>query len=569
MAVDRLVKREQAETRGPAAVAPTAPAGLQPWRGALAVGFAVFVSGGVLLGVEIAASRVLAPFFGNSLFVWGALIGVVLAGLSLGYWVGGALADRFPAPLLLVSIIGAAAAAILAIPFVDEPVLEAVVGWNPGPRLNPIVAAVALFGAPSVLLGGATPVAVRLRARSVTHVGRTAGRLFAVSTAGSIAGTFATAFWLIPEFGTNQLLALAAGALVFAVGVVAVAERMWIVTALAVAATVSSGLAFVAVAPERGQTLSGAAAENWSPLYRLRARENRGTADLRDVNERSGFEVVYAKETRYHRLAVVDDDESRHLRFDNSFQSGMYLDDPYRTRYRYTDFFNLGLAYNRRARNVLFIGLGGGSAPKRMWRDFPKLRIHAVELDPVVVDVGYRLFRVPRDPRLRVEADDGRRFLARNGKRWDVIAIDAFYADSVPFHLTTREFLELVRSRLAPGGVVLTNAIGALTGPDSRLFRSLYRTYRSAFPTVVVHPTILPHEGGLDTVRNLIMVATEQAAPQKRFLLERWRAVRRQAPSAPRLTKPILDRYDRPIPTRDVPTLTDDYAPTDALLFID
>ena len=566
MAVEPGLERET-PTVSPASPRPSAPA--RDRRAALAVGLAVFTSGGVLLAVEIAASRVLAPFFGNSLFVWGALIGVVLAGLSLGYWAGGALADRFPAPDLLVSIIGAAALAILAVPFADEPVLEAVVEWNPGPRLNPLVAAIALFGLPSVLLGGATPVAVRLRARSVAHVGRTAGRLFAVSTAGSIAGTFAAAFWLIPEFGTNQLLALAAGTLLVAVAAVALAERMLVPAVLALAATIASAATFVAVAPERGETLSRAEAQNWSPLYRLRARERRGTGDLRTANEQSGFRVVYAKETRYHRLAVVDDGDSRYLRFDNSFQSGMYLSDPFRTRYRYTDLFQLGLAYNPRARNVLFIGLGGGSAPKRMWRDFPRLQVEVVELDPVVVDVGYRLFGVPKDGRLRVHVDDGRRFLARSERRWDVIAIDAFYADSLPFHLTTREFLELVRSRLAPGGVVLSNAIGALTGQDSKLFRSLYRTYRSAFPTVAVHPTILPDEGGLDTVRNLIIVSTEQAAPRPRFLVERWQRLRERAPTAPGLTKPILDRYDRPIPTQDVPTLTDDYAPTDALLFID
>src|SRR5436189_3387315 len=116
---------------------------------AAAISAAVFVSGGVLLGVEIAASRVLAPFFGNSLFVWGALIGVVLAGLAIGYWAGGALADRHPRPELLVAAITLGAAGVLAIPFLDQTILEAVVSWDPGPRLNPLVASVLLFGAPS------------------------------------------------------------------------------------------------------------------------------------------------------------------------------------------------------------------------------------------------------------------------------------------------------------------------------------------------------------------------------------------------------------------------------------
>jgi spermidine synthase len=247
----------------------------------------------------------------------------------------------------------------------------------------------------------------------------------------------------------------------------------------------------------------------------------------------------------------------------------MYVDDPYRTRFRYTDFFHLGLAYNPGARNVLFIGLGAGSSEKRMWRDFPELDLRAVELDPVVVDVAHRFFAVPEnDPRLEISVGDGRRFLADNAQRWDVIVIDAFFADAIPFHLVTHEFLRLAQTRLAPGGVVVTNAIGALDGPGSKLFRSIYRTYRTVFPTVLVHPTILEGDRGDETFRNLILVATESAAPQRTFLLERWREIRRRAPSAPDLTRPILDRHDAFIPTDDVPTLTDDYAPTDALLLL-
>ena len=169
----------------------------------------------------------------------------------------------------------------------------------------------------------------------------------------------------------------------------------------------------------------------------------------------------------------------------------MYLNAPFRTRYRYTDLFHLGIAYNTDARRVLYVGLGAGSSEKRLWRDFPRAQIQAVELDPVVVDVAYRYFHLPRDPRLRVSVGDGRRYLADDEQRFDVIVIDAFFADAIPAHLVTQEFLRLVRTRLAPGGVVVTNAIGAISGPGSRLFRSIYKTYRTVFPSVLVHPAIL------------------------------------------------------------------------------
>lgn len=529
---------------------------------ALGISAAVFLSGAVLLGLELVASRVLAPFFGSSIFVWGALIGVVLAGLSIGYWTGGVLADRFPAPQLLLGVLALGAGTTLLIPVVDGPVLEAVVDWDLGPRWNPLVAAVILFGLPSVILATATPIAVRLRARSLAGLGKTAGRLFALSTAGSIAGTFATAFFLIPEVGTNQLLGMLATGLFVAAGLVALGERMLVSGAALTVLVAGSVAATFFLAPDEGGRLTGAAAQNWSPLFRERGERQEVAAPS------GGFELIYSKNTRYHGLSVVEDGESRHLRFESSFQSGMYLDNPFRTRYEYTDFLQLPLAYNPGARKILFIGLGGGSLQKRIWRDFPDVDQQVVELDPVVRDVAYRYFRLPRSPRVRVTVEDGRRYLQRHDERWDAIVIDAYFSDSLPFHLTTLEFLELARSRLAPGGVVASNLIGAVAGEGSKLFRAMYKTYRGVFPTVVVHP--VREEGDDDgALRNLIVVAGDGAAPGQDVLLERWRELRAGSPRAADLTKAIRGRHEAVVPTRDVPVLTDDYAPTDSLLFLD
>ena len=534
-------------------------------RNAAATGIAVFVAGAVLLGLEIASSRVLAPSFGTSLYVWGALIGVVLAGLSTGYWLGGTIADRLPTPRLLVGLLGGGALLVLAIPFVDGWVLDRVVAWDPGPRLDPLLATVLLFGAPSVVLGGVSPVAVRLRARELEHLGRTAGRLFAVSTAGSIAGTFLTAFWLIPELGTDQLLAASSVALMLAAAIVALAERLAVAFALALVIAGASVSAVVALAPETGGTVAASQLRNWSPVYRLRGQRD----TLEDpAAVQAGYNVLLAKDSRYHRIAVVEDDTSRYLRFDSSFQSGMYRNEPYRARFAYTDYLQLALAYQPSARRILFVGLGGGSAPKRMWRDFPALQVDVVELDGEVVRAAYRFFEVPRDPRLAIEVEDGRRFLAHHDGPWDAIVVDAFYSDAIPFHLATREFLQLARSRLRPGGVVVTNIIGTVKGAESRLFRSMLRTYRAVFPTVAIHPVLEPGNRDLTVVRNLILVSGDGAAPSKEFLAERWAGVRRRAPAAPDLTAAIRDRVDEAVATNDVPVLTDDYAPTDALLLL-
>ena len=537
----------------------SAPSGLR--RRSLLIAAGVFTSGAVLLGVEIAASRVLAPFFGTSLFVWGALIGVVLTGLMIGYWLGGMLADRAPAPALLVSSMGLGALLVLLIPLVDGPVLEWVVGWDPGPRLNPLVAAVLLFGPASVVLAATTPIAVRLSAHSLAHLGRTSGRLFSISTAGSIAGTFLTAFFLIPELGTNQLLALAATTLAVVALAIAAVERVWPATGAVAALVVAGVVATVVLAPSGGGALSAVEAADWSPVSRSRDELRRVPTEAADLTD-----VIYSRDTQYHRLSVTESNGIRYLRFDNSWQSAMRMADPQEAIFAYTDDLNLGLAYAPMARTALFVGLGGGTAPRRMLADFPQLKATAVELDPEVIRVAKRYFALPDDPRLTLTAEDGRRFLTRVDEKWDLIVIDAFFADAIPFHLTTSEFMDVVRDRLAPGGVVVTNIIGSVSGERSKLFRSMYRTYRSAFASVAVHPVgNLPGTGDDEASRNIILIAGDAAVPARAVLEARWRSLNRSRPDPVDLTDAIRGRYERTIPL-DVPTLTDDFAPTDHLL---
>lgn len=530
--------------------------------GVTALGATVFLSGAVLLGVEIVASRVLAPSFGSSLYVWGSLIGVVLAGLAVGYWAGGWLADRYPSPRLLIGMLVLASAMVMLVPALDGTVIDWAVSWDPGPRLTPLFAAIVLFAPLSVVLASASPIAVRLAASSLERLGRTAGLLFSLSTAGSIAGTFVTAFWLVPELGTDEVFAIGGVTLLVAAAGLALAARLAIPTAVLALAAILAAVAGLSGDPQRSGRLTASDVRNWSPLYREREARTPGALNASRVAEESGYRVREARDTRYHRMFVLEGQGTRYLRFDSTFQSAMRLGDRQATVFEYTDYLQLGLAYAPSTRNVLFIGLGGGTAPKRMWRDFPSLQMHAVELDGEVVRVARQWFGLPRDRRLQVTTEDGRRFLRTREQRWDMIVIDAYFSDMVPFHLTTAQFFELVRSRLSPGGVVVANVIGAVTGPDSRLLRAMTKTYRSVFPTVALHPV----EGGGDATDNVAVVATEGALPTRRVLHDNWARLRRGAPQAPDLREAIDHRWPRPVPTNDVPLLTDGYAPTDALL---
>ena len=421
-------------------------------RTAVAIGVAVFLSGAVLLGLEITASRVLAPTFGSSLYVWGSLIGIVLTGLAIGYWAGGALADRMPTPYLLVAALGLGAVLVALVPVLDDTILTWIVDWDPGPRLDPLLAAALLFGPASVVLASASPIAVRLAANSLERLGRTAGRLFSISTAGSIFGTFVTAFWLVPELGTDQVIAIGAVTLVAAALVVALSVRL-VPAAVVLAGALAGAVALaISVAPDGQQTLSGAATKNWSPLYRLRENHTPGKLDPAAVGEIGGeFTVREARDTQYHRLFVVDDSDSRYLRFDSSFQSGMWLDDHYQDAVRVH-----GLPRPRRRPPPV-----GEERPLHR----PRRRLGAEADVPrlsAAADAGGRarprgregrlpLVRAPARPRLKVDVDDGRRWLTRHDGRWDVIVIDAFYADSIPFHLATHEFLR-GRARAARAG---------------------------------------------------------------------------------------------------------------------
>jgi len=502
--------------------------------------FVVFGSGAVLMALEIVGSRILAPYFGSSVYVWGSLISIFLAALSLGYYLGGVAADRWPRPRVLATTLGIAGLLILILPVTARPILEAFAGWDLGPRLSPLFASIVLFALPSILMGATSPFAIKLAATALATVGNTAGVLYAISTAGSILGTLLTAFVLIPAMGVRAIL-YALGAALLVLSVLMATQTTRVVRMAATVALIALVLGAPLAPPAAAQTSCG---------------------DTR---------IVFEKDTVYHRIRVEEDRCYRWLRFDRSRQGGMFLTngrvtDARESPLRYPDYFLLAWLFNPNIKRVLVVGMGSGSVPKRVLADFPGVQVDSVELDPVVVDVAKNYFELRDDPRHRIFVQDGRQYIRRADTAYDLVVMDAYFAEGVPFHLVTREFFRQAKAKLAPGGIITANIVGFLGGSNSKLFKAIYKTYAAEFTGLYLFPVNFQYDKDETGVRTIILFAGAKPGltkPQLTAVLAQLRKDRRVPPA---LHADYLgDFYDRPVATGDVPVMTDDHSFTDIL----
>ena len=276
--------------------------------------------------------------------------------------------------------------------------------------------------------------------------------------------------------------------------------------------------------------------------------------------------LILEEDSFYNHIRLAEDGIQRYMDFENLRQSAMLLKDPWELRLRYTRFLSLALALQPDPKRVLILGLGGGSFPKRLHRDFPDVVVDVADIDPEVIAIAKRYFQVPEDTRLHLFAKDGRRFVQEATDTYDLVFLDAYNSDTIPFHLTTREFYREIKAHLAPGGVVVSNIIGTLRGPQSAFFRSMYRTLSEVFPTVYVVPTYDQRAGWVLGDINIILFATQDATRLSRGeLVARAGRVGGKLVPASDLTEYAAYLLDVPIESRDVPTLTDDFAPVEIL----
>ncbi len=427
----------------------------------------VFIGGVSSLSLEMCAPRLLGPYFGTSLFVWANIIGFFLLYLALGYFIGGQIADRYPSYRLLAAITTIAAVFIALIPFISPPILNwSVQGLDnveAGVFYGSMVAVILLFAVPVTFLGMVSPFAVRLSVRQIGSSGKSAGNLYALSTAGSILGAFIPVLLLIPNLGVRRTLLATSACLLLA--------SLW-------------GL------------------DSWIKLpllKRIRARWPSALigllilvpvllpqlAPLGPLKTIPG--MIYSKESLYNYIQVVrepggtmelvlNEGDAIHSVYNpQQILTGWYWD-----YFLAAPYFNSGAAAGK-AHSLAIIGLAGGTIARQYTAVYGNIPIDGVEIDPDIVAAGRKYFAMT-EPNLSVHVADGRTFIRVTKHTYDVVAVDAYQQPYIPFELTTKEFFQEIRAHLSANGVLCLNT--GHTGNDYRLVHAFVNTLYTVFPSV-------------------------------------------------------------------------------------
>lgn len=490
----------------------------------------VFASGALLMILEMVGARVMAPHLGTSVIVWTSLIGVVLACLACGAFAGGKLADAKLSRKVLSSILAGAGFGCGLTALVHPLVGTAVTSAIPNIYAAAVVAAVCIFALPATLFGMVSPYVIRLSLANIATSGSTVGRLYALSTAGSIVGTFLGGFVLISWFSSTQIL-LATGAAMLCLSLLTCLSRPLLRVAL----------------------LLGFPVAAWGSASYSTWLVAQGTPPPVETP----YNSIRVMEARSHNNRLV-----RVMATDPGYmQSGMYLDNPAELYFEYTRYYGLGTVLIPHATKVLMLGGGGYSVPKWLLAghgglDSSTLKVDVVELDPGMTEVARTYFGLPDDPRLTVFHDDARRFVNANTNTYDLVFVDVFNSHySVPFHVGTVEAARAMRRAVAPQGALLMNIISAVEGPDGELFRAIYGAMKEAFAAVHVFAVSDPQN--LGNVQNLMLLALPEENANLQAVLEGAHGHL----SAP-IQAMLATRLTTPVPAGTLP-LRDDFAPVE------
>lgn len=473
----------------------------------------VFLAGAIVMVFELLGSRILSPYLGSSLSVWTSIIGLILGSLSLGYYWGGKLADKGVTQKGLGLIIFWSATAVFFCFLIKEELLPWLSFLIKDPRLVAVLASLILFAPASFFLGMVSPYAVKLRLKDLSDSGQRVGELYALSTLGSIVGTFLAGFYLIPFFGTNKLLLI----LIFSLVLMALAllsfslrKKFFVYFFLAL-------LFFLSL--------------SWT--------EAKGMVDI---------------DTPYQRLMVLDSEDinGRPIRLlkvgPHMAHSVIYLDGP-ELFSSYNKFFSLIEEYKGELKTSLMIGGAAYTFPNYYLSAFPKAEMDVSEIDAKMTELAKKYFGLEDNERLHIYHEDGRSFINHNEKKYQAIFLDAFSSYySIPSHLTTKEAISAYYNSLSEDGLLFINLISSLEGYNGLFFQAEYRTLKEIFPEVAVFP--LGEGVSSKTVQNIGILASKKPLGEL-FELDstKWQEYQKK------LFKGQIEA--------NLPLLSDDYAPAD------
>jgi spermidine synthase len=501
----------------------------------------VLVCGIAVMATEMCASRLIQPYFGDSLLIWANLIGFIMIYLAIGYYLGGRLADRYPNPAFLYQLIGWAAFTMGLIPVLSDPILGlAKIGFDKvdgGLFYGSLVGIVLLFSVPLLLLGCVTPFAVRLLILEQANAGKTAGTISSLSTLGSIAGTFGPVLVSIPAVGTRSTLYIFALGLLLAslLGLYLTQKHAWhrlvvYVSMLVLVLALAFGLVTRTIKPTNDGIL----------LY----------------EKESAINYIQVVQSGDNTLLVLNEGHAIH----SIYNPKQVLTGGYWDYYMLAPFFAKNATQNQ-VKNVLMIGLAAGTVPHILSSAYGnQLKIDGVEIDPEIIKVGAEYFHTNEQTNLTPIAEDGRYYLVTSTKKYDLVGVDAFHQPYIPFYLTTREFFQQVRDHLTTQGVAAINvgSPAAANGErDYRLVNTIASTMRTVFPTVFI--------ADVPGTFNSVVVATNQASDSQ-ALVSNLAGTAVSSQMIQQIGQNVLQKGNLREWTQTAPIFTDDHAPVEQLI---
>ncbi len=525
----------------------------------------VFISSFCILVIEIVAGRIMAPYVGVSLYTWTSIIGVVLAGISIGAYLGGLIADRYPRPttlgwLLLISGLGA---------FTIAPLTNLVGGAHFATSLmvRILLVTTIIFFIPSCLLGMISPVVVKLTLKNLEKTGNVVGKIYAFSTLGSILGTFATGFFLISWMGTRTILLTMGVILILCAPIFGTffSRKKTLIRLVLVLFfffilifPLAVWVGYAAIEPEE-EVIPTSPMEAMKTLYGL------AFASPKDED------TYFYKESDYYTIKLKKDRTRSEggplesLVLDHLVHSYTDLNDPYYLEYEYIRIYEEVVRWQSEKRNpfkALFIGGGGYTFPRFMEAKYPGAQIEVVEIDPEVTRVVHQYLGIPKDTRIRSYNEDGRWYVMNSkGKgKYDFIFGDAFNDLSIPYHLTTKEFATQLKALLKPDGLLLANVIDSFKA--GQFMPSYIRTLEEVFGEGNVYLLTLTSDFDQMGISTYVVVASPKRLDMEDFV----RTLKGK--DGKEMTAYVMPqgRLQQYLKERYAVVLTDDHVPVDNLI---